>query len=318
MRALRFHGNKDIRVEDIPEPSPRPGWVKVKNAWAGICGSDLHEYSVGPKNVPTEPHILTGETFPTVCGHEFSGVVHELGDGVNDIRIGQKVAVFPILTDQTCHWCQQELYGICPSWGFLGYSGYGGGMAEYICVERKALHLIPDELSLEVAALVEPLAVGWHAVNVGKVKSDHHCLVVGAGPIGIALVHCLLARGVESVIVSEPSPTRAAHAQAAGAHHVLDPSKDNVPDVCFRLTAGLGVHTAFECAGIQAAFDVSLASVRGAGTIVNVAIYETSLTLRTPNILNRRSITYVGSNTYTRGEFQEVIEALVSGKCTDD
>lgn len=129
------------------------------------------------------------------------------------------------------------------------------------------------------------------------------------------MIHCLLARGVESIIVSEPSPTRAAHAQAAGAHHVFNPSKDNVPDICFGLTAGLGVHTVFECAGIQAAFDVALASVRGGGTIVNVAIYETSLTLHTPNTLNRRSITYVGSNTYTRGEFQEVIEALASGEC---
>ena len=181
MRALRFHGNKDIRVDEIPIPPLRPGWVKIRNAFCGICGSDLHEYRVGPKNAPTKPHILTGETIPTVFGHEFSGTVEELGEGVNDIEVGQKVAVFPVLTDGTCHWCERECYGLCPQWGFLGYSGYGGGMAEYVCVERKAVHKIPKSISLDIAALVEPLAVGWHAVKLGQAGKGDHCLVVGAG-----------------------------------------------------------------------------------------------------------------------------------------
>ena len=90
---------KDVRIDTVPEPELRPGWVKVKNAWCGICGSDLTEWRVGPKNVPYDkPHILTGETLPTICGHEFSGTVQALGDGVTDLVIGQKVAVFPVLT----------------------------------------------------------------------------------------------------------------------------------------------------------------------------------------------------------------------------
>ena len=116
-------------------------------------------------------------------GHEFSGTIAELGDGVTDLKVGQKVAVFPVLTDGTCYWCQENLYGMCVKWGFLGYSGYGGGMAEYVCVERKAIHLVPNNMSLEVAALVEPLAVGWHGVNVGKVGPEDTCLVVGAGEL---------------------------------------------------------------------------------------------------------------------------------------
>ena len=182
MRALRWHGAKDIRFDTVAEPQLRPGWVKVKNAWCGICGSDLTEWRVGPKNVPYEkPHIMTGEMLPTICGHEFSGTIEALGDGVTDLDVGQKVAVFPVLTDGTCHWCKEEAYGLCPSWGFLGYSGFGGGMAEYVCVDRKDVLKLPDHVGLDVGALVEPLAVGWHAVKLAKVSAGNHCLVLGAG-----------------------------------------------------------------------------------------------------------------------------------------
>lgn len=114
-------------------------------------------------------------------GHEFSGTISEVASDIKDLKVGDKVAVFPIITDGTCEGCQQELYGLCPNWGFMGYSGIGGGMAEYIVVERKAIHKIPKHVSLDVAALVEPLAVGWHAVNMGQAGKGQCCLVLGAG-----------------------------------------------------------------------------------------------------------------------------------------
>jgi threonine dehydrogenase-like Zn-dependent dehydrogenase len=258
----------------------------------------------------------------------------EVGEGVKDLEVGQKVAVYPVLRDGSCHWCEQEVYGLCKKWGFLGYSGYGGGFAEYICIDQSAIHKIPDNMSLEAAALVEPLAVAWHGVKIADLKPDDHALVVGGGtlihhlrsleslltsdynlgPIGIAVVYCLLAHGVKSVIVSEPSPARAEHAKIAGATHSLDPTKTNVPSFCMDITGGLGVHAVFECAGVQAGFDVALASVRGKGKIVNISVYETPLHIQNPNILNRRLISYIGSNIYTTGEFQEVIDAIASGK----
>lgn len=119
--------------------------------------------------------------FLTCLGHEFSGTVAELASDVVDLKVGDKVAVFPIITDGTCEGCQQELYGLCPNWGFMGYTGFGGGMSEYVVVERRALHKVPDHVSLEIAALVEPLAVGWHAVKMGRVKGGQSCLVLGAG-----------------------------------------------------------------------------------------------------------------------------------------
>ena len=316
MRALRFHGNKSIAVDTIPSPIPKPGWVKIRNAWAGICGSDLHEYLIGPKTSPTIPHILTGETIPTVLGHEFSGTVAELGEGVVDLKVGEKCAVFPVLTDGTCYFCKQELYGMCESWGFLGYSGYGGGMAEYVCVEREAVHVVPESISLDIAALVEPLAVGWHAMKVGRVEKGMVALVLGAGPIGIAVILCLRAHGVERIIVSEISALRSRHAKDAGADEVLDPAKEDVVARSCELSDGRGPHVVFECAGVQASMDDAIHAVRGKGTVVNIAIFEKEVTFPA-NLLNRKSITYVGSNIYTRGEFQEVIDAIADGRLKD-
>lgn len=116
-------------------------------------------------------------------------------------------------------------------------------------------------------------------------------------------------------MVSEPSAVRAAQAKASGATHVIDPRKEDVPSFCRKIMDGFGAQAVFECAGLQVAFDTAMASVRGKGIVVNVAIYETTeLVWKNPNSLNRHQITIVGSNIYTRAEFQEVIDAIASGK----
>lgn len=136
-----------------------------------------------------------------------------------------------------------------------------------------------------------------------------------AGPIGVAVVHALKAHDVGAIIVSEPSALRAAQAKASGATYIINPSQQNVAEVCRSRTDGLGVHAVFDCAGLQVSFDTALASVRGRGIIVNVAIFPTTeLVWKNPNALNRHQLTITGSNIYTRGEFQEVINAIASGR----
>lgn len=147
------------------------------------CPSDLHEYLV-QRNTPTQPHPLTGETIPTVLGHEFSGTIAAVDDSVETLQVGQKCTVYPPLGDRTCYWCERgDASGLCPNWGFLGYSGFGGGFAEYICVDARDVYVIPPDMELDVAALVEPLAVGWHAVRLGNVGEGggEAALVLGAG-----------------------------------------------------------------------------------------------------------------------------------------
>ncbi len=136
------------------------------------------------------------------------------------------------------------------------------------------------------------------------------------GPIGIAVILCLQAHGINRIVVSEPSPARAAQARDAGASDVLDPTKVDVVKKCYELCDGFGAHAVFECAGVQPALDTAIGAVRGKGIIVSIAIFEQDMKIQ-PNMINRKSATFVGSNIYTRWEFQEVIDAIASGKRND-
>ncbi|WP_434595461.1 alcohol dehydrogenase catalytic domain-containing protein [Brevibacterium sp. 1718] len=143
MKAVRYYGKEDLRVEEIDEPQTRPGTVKIAPAYNGICGSDLHLYHDGP--IPPAPttedaHPLSGETLPVVLGHEFSGVVEELGEGVEGLSVGDSVVVEPLMVDGTCPACQRGAYNLCEQMGFIGISGLGGGLSEHIVVESRWVH----------------------------------------------------------------------------------------------------------------------------------------------------------------------------------
>jgi len=137
MKAVRFHGERDLRYEDLEIPKTGKGQVKIRPAWVGICGTDLHEYLDGPNICPTTPHPITGEKVPLTLGHEFSGVIEEVGEGVHDYRPGDRVVVQPIIYDGTCGACLEGLINCCYSNGFIGLSGWGGGLAEHIVVRLR-------------------------------------------------------------------------------------------------------------------------------------------------------------------------------------
>ncbi|KAM0748908.1 alcohol dehydrogenase GroES domain protein [Meredithblackwellia eburnea MCA 4105] len=284
MKAAMFYGAHDLRVEDVPNPKIKPDQVKVKIAWCGICGSDLHEYEAGPILCPSTetPHGITGETLPIPLGHEFSGTITEVGpQAQGGWKVGDRVVVEPVISCHTCYSCQENKNNACHSLGFVGLSGFGGGLAEYINVNAGPndayLHHLPDNVSFKEGAMVEPLSVAMHAVQASKLTKGQTALVVGAGPIGCFVIKTLIAQGASKIIVSEPSSVRRATALKAGAHHVFNPIEVDVPKECQKLTGGedRGVDVAFECAGVQKALDQVLASIRPRGIAVNVAIWST-------------------------------------------
>ena len=179
MKAARFHAAKDVRIDEIPIPKTKPGYVRIKPEYCGICGSDLHEYEDGPHIIPQPgtKHPLTGEGPPVVLGHEFSGVIDEIGTGVAGLKKGQRAAIQPIIFDEDCLNCGQGLPNCCAQFGFIGLSGGAGGMSEYACVPASAVKPLPDDFPLDIGALVEPLAVGWHAVAVSPYKDGDSVLV---------------------------------------------------------------------------------------------------------------------------------------------
>lgn len=313
MKAARFHGRGDIRIDDVPEPATRPGTVKVEVEWCGICGTDLHEYLDGPIFAPTadEPHPLTGESVPITLGHEFAGSVVELGAGVTDLRVGDRVVVEPYLVCGRCDACTQGRYNVCASLGFIGLSGAGGGFSQFVVAERRWVHPL-GELTTDVGALVEPLAVAYHAVRLAHTKPGDTALVFGAGPIGLVTTAALRAVGVEQVLVVEPAAVRKQKAPGAGADHVIDPTQADVVDAVMELTSGRGADVSFECAGIDAVLASAIRATRVGGTVVNVAIWghEASVAM---NDLVFREVNVVGSLAYC-DDHPSTIRMIQEGK----
>ena len=274
MRAARFHGRKDIRIEDRPVPELRAGAVAIDVAWCGICGTDLHEYLEGPIFIPAEghPHPLTHEAEPVTMGHEFSGTVSALGEGVSDLTVGENVVVEPYTVCGTCAPCRTGHYNLCTSMGFIGLAGGGGGLSEKIVVDRRWVHPIGD-IPLDEAALIEPLSVGHHAFVRSGATAGDVALVGGAGPIGLLLAAVLKAEGL-TVIMTELSEARKAMAMATGvADHVIDPSTQDVVARVRELTGDAGADVGFECSSSNAVLDQLFDAVRPAGVIVNVSIW---------------------------------------------
>ena len=289
MNAVRFHGQRDIRVEQIPIPKTTSGKVKIAPKFCGICGSDLHEYLGGANLIPKEdaPHPITGETLPLTLGHEFSGIVEEVGDGVQGVKVGDRVCVQPTIYDGDCRACKRGLVNCCDKNGFVGLSGWGGGLSDHMVVPESCVKKLPDNVPLEIGALIEPLAVGWHAVDISPYKEGDSVLVLGGGPIGLAVVQALIGRGCKNIIVSEVSSKRRDFAKQFGAHHVIDPMKGDLVEKIEELTGGDGADVGFDAAGVQVAVDSAFKAIKARGTLVNIAVWEKRAQLQMNEIVFR-------------------------------
>lgn len=302
INAVRFHGQRDIRLDKIPGPPPvKPGWVRIAPKFCGICGTDLHEFLGGANLIPTpgHPHPLTGETLPLTIGHEFAGVVEEVGEGVTHVARGDHVCVQPTLWDGSCRSCKRGLVNCCDGNGFLGLSGWGGGMQESTLAPAAAVKPLPAGIPLEVGALVEPLAVGWHAVDVSPYKDGDAVLVLGGGPIGLAVIQALVTRGCRKIIVSEVARRRREFAVQFGAHHVLDPVAVDVVAEVEKLTGGVGADVGIDCAGVQVAVDSGFKAIKARGTLVNVAVWEKRASINMNDIVFRERSYMGGTSIHT-------------------
>ncbi|WP_426188211.1 2,3-butanediol dehydrogenase [Microbacterium sp. TWP3-1-2b2] len=313
MKAALFHAKEDLRIEEVPEPSPGPGEVKLQNAFAGICGSDLHVYySPEAAGLDLEnPHPVTGSTLPQILGHEFSGTVTELGEGVTNVAVGDRVAVWPIYYCGECPACRKGMFNACQKIGFHGLSSNGGGMAEFTTVPASKLHVLPENVDLRLGALVEPMSVAWHAVGRSGVDAGGTALIAGAGPIGIGVWFALKARGIEKVLVSEPSADRRATIAALGAT-VIDPVNEDLAAAVSEISDGDGVDVAFDAAGAGPAITSALASLVPGGRVVVVAIHERPMEFL-PTQLVMAETDIAGALAYLPEDFDAVIKAMSEG-----
>lgn len=310
MKAARWHGVKDIRVEDIAEPAPGPGEVKIKVAWTGICGSDLHEYLAGPIFVPVkEDHPLSHDHAPITMGHEYCGTVTELGEGVTGLAPGDRVAIEPIFACGHCPACHEGKYNLCDSLGFVGLSGGHGGFAAHSVVPARMVHKMPEGLSMEQGALVEPAAVALHAVRMSTLKAGDSAAVFGAGPIGLLVVEALRVAGAGQIHVVEPSAERRAKALDLGATSAIDPmAGDPVAEI--RAATG-GVHVAFEVTGVPRVLPQCIDCTRHEGQVLIVSIWEGDAAFH-PNTVVLKERQLQGTIAY-RNVYPAVMELMCQG-----
>ncbi len=278
MQALRFHAAKDLRLDDIEAPPARPAddEVVIRNRLVGICGTDLHEYSYGPIFIPTEPHPYSHAKAPQVLGHEFGGVVEAVGSGVTSVRPGDRVSVQPLMMPRTGEfYADRGLFHLSGSLALVGLSWGWGGMAELAAVKEYNVFKVPDALTDEEAALVEPSAVAVYACDRGRVAAGNSVLVTGAGPIGALVLLAARAAGAAPLFVSDVNDARLELVRSMLPDVItINPSRERPGDVVRAGTDGrVGVDVAIECVGNEHALKDCLDGVRKQGVIVQTGLH---------------------------------------------
>lgn len=257
----------------MTKKKPGFGEVKIKVGWCGICGTDLHEYEAGPIFIPTEPHPITGITAPVTLGHEFSGTIVEVGEGVKNWKVGDRVTPDACLVCGKCAYCKQGLYNLCDSLGFNGLAS-DGGFAEYAVVPAYQLYKLKDNMTLQEGALIEPIAVGIHAIKKSRLVMGETAVIIGAGTIGLAALKAAQAAGAAKTIVVEISEARKEFARKLGADVVIDPIKENLLDLIRENNDGKLGDVTIECVGLDLTLKQAISATKKMGRIAVAGIFS--------------------------------------------
>ncbi len=278
MRVSVLRSAGDLAVEERPEPVPGPYDVLVRVAAVGVCGSDVHYYEHGRIG----SHVVES---PMVLGHEASGVVVGAGSAVTRLSTGQRVSLEPGVPDFSCVQCLAGRYNLCERMRFFATPPIDGAFAELVTVHELFAHPVPDDLSDDAAALLEPLSVGLWACRKGSVGAGSRVLVTGAGPVGLVAMQAALALGAASVTVTDVNPHRLALARELGATATHDAGQDGSLG-----GSGLEVDVLLECSGNQAAAADAIATVAPAGTVVLVGMGGEEMAMPVSRIQERELV----------------------------
>ena len=306
MRAAVFKAvGQPLEIETIADPAPAPHQLLLKVHNCGICGSDLHM---------TETHTLSKIPAGAVLGHEFSGEIVGIGSALKGrYREGQRVAGFPYIQCGVCPACVRgdTAFGACSGATSIGLGQHHGAYAELVTIGGNGAHLLPDSVSFEEGALIEPLCVGLHAVDMAKMERGASVLVIGAGPVGLAVMLWARFLGARHVIVSEMAENRRAIAARFGATDAIDPRSPLTPQV--QAIAGKGPDVIFECVGVPGIINsVMMDAPRGAKIVVAGVCQQMDQILPMMGIVKELTLQFVLA--YRPADFDYVIEMIAKDR----
>ncbi|MBI3210464.1 MAG: alcohol dehydrogenase catalytic domain-containing protein [Candidatus Solibacter usitatus] len=300
MQAAFYHGNRSITVGECTPVPPGPGQVQMRVSHCGICGTDVHIY---------HGNMDHRVKFPQIIGHESSGVIEQVGEGVTGWKAGDRVTVRPLDYCGECPACKNGHSHICMKLKFIGIDS-PGAMQGLWTFPAHTLHRLPENLSLEQGALIEPIAVACHDVRMGEVRSGEYAVVLGGGPIGLLVGLVAKSKGAR-VLVVEPNPYRIQLARKMGLN-VVSPGETDLVEMVNNETGGAGADVVFEVSGAGVAVETMTKLPRVRGRMVMVAIHPQPR----PVDLFRffwRELKLVGARVYEPEDFEEAIALAASG-----
>jgi L-iditol 2-dehydrogenase len=311
MKAVVLEARRVIAYKDVPTPEPSPGHVRLKTKANSICGSDIKRYLDGHR------------TYPLILGHETSGIIDRVGDGVSKDHLGKHAAIIPLVPCLVCEECRRGYYSACHSYSFIG-SRQSGGLAEFVDLPEQNVLILPDDLPFEHAALIEPATVARHMLALGDFRSGQTAIVLGAGSIGLLLVQWLRILRAEQIIVTDILEDKLRIASKVGAQATLNPSQVDVAREVQKLVSD-GADLTLEATGVPQVLEQSLSLTRPRGKIVLAGNQplDKSLPLTFVETLIRREISLIGcfmsySAPFPGHEWTETLAALLSGSLDMD
>ncbi len=306
MKVAVMNGIGQMGYTERKIPTVKAGEVLVKLEYVGICGSDMHYYETGRiGDYIVEP--------PFVLGHEPGGVVVEVGEGVTHLVIGDKVALEPGKTCGKCRFCREGKYNLCPDVIFFATPPVDGVFQEYVAHEADLCFKLPEGVDTLEGALIEPLAVGFHAAKQGEAQAGQSAIVFGAGCIGLVTMMALKACGVDYVYVVDIMEKRLEKALELGATGVINGMKEDVLERAKELTKGEGFDLAIETAGTEITTNQSIQVVRKGSNVVLVGYGKTGMMDTMMSLAMDKELTFKTVFRY-RHIYPMAIEAVKSGK----
>lgn len=304
MRAALIDKPFSVKFTDVPEPVITKGnEVKIKTVVTGICGSEIHAFhGTHPFRIP-----------PVVSGHEVAGIIVETGSNVSNFKVGDRVTVEPHYGCDICELCKEGRYNVCPEKSVLGSKGWIGSFGEFFVVPEQTVIKLPDNVSFEEGALIEPIAVGMHAVRKSGLEVGGTVAIIGTGPIGLGVMLSAQLAGASKVIMTDALDFNLEIARKMGCKDTINVLKENVSEKISKITGGKGVDITYIAFGHESTFADALNITKRGGTIMEIAIMGAPVKIPV-STLQLNEMKLVGSNMYTRVDFEIVIEAIANGK----